>query len=84
MTPDEIRSTDVYKNASLHKLDALDSGQAYWMREITAQLAEANVYLQHLAAGLSNVTAQLDAIRTNEQKAKSKSSVADKPRRSGD
>ena len=85
MNPDQIRSTTRFETAGLNKLDAVDSAQAFWLREIAAQLAEIAVYAQHLMVSMGNINAQLDAIRVIEHnKSKAKSPVAAGGKRGGD
>ena len=79
MTPDEIRNTTQIETGRFKtQQDAVLAAGDFWLREIAAQLAEANVYLQLQAAGMGNLAAQLDTINrrlADEQKGKAKAPI---------
>lgn len=89
MTPDGIRNTTQIETGKFKtQQDAVLSAGDFWLREIAAQLAEANVYLQHQAAGISNLAAQLEVInqksaKDEQQKAKAKAPIVAASDRAG-
>lgn len=64
MIAEEIRQTTKYEGDFGSKVNAVSTSEDFWLREIAAQLAEMNVYLQHQAVAESAVAAQLEALES--------------------